>query len=170
MVKKRKRLESPRFAGDAIYELLQRLGGSPERAKLAGLWQNWASAMGDELAEIAIPLGSKGDVLLIMAQDAMQMQELHFQAEEVVERANAYLGCAYFRTARINLCETGASDFEIAQSQSQTALVEKTPAEQGQAIPKRQKLPAPSGKFLSEMDPNSPVARCYAKFAGKKFQ
>ena len=78
----RRKNSGPAQAGDVLSALLASLGGGPERARLSLLWQNWEPVMGPELAPLALPLGRHKDILLIGAEDAMLMQELHLMSGE----------------------------------------------------------------------------------------
>lgn len=153
MVKKiwRKRLPEPFHIGGEIFQLLQAMGGSPGRSRLAILWQSWQEAIGPELAEIAQPLGSRGKILFIGAEDAIQMQELQFLSEDLLDRVNDFLGLPYFESVRFTIFGG-----KICLSEPQ-AYSEVTPC--------CKQAPAHlTGKYLAEMEKNSPVALCYARF------
>lgn len=154
MVKKiwRKRQREPILIGENVYELLEAMGGSQERSRLAQLWANWPLVLGEELAAIASPLGSRGRTLLIRAEDSMQMQELHFLCGTLLEKVNAFLGSEYFVAARLTMLGNG----KICLSED-IAM----PSQPGPDILKKEAL---SGKFLAMMDRKSPVALCYARF------
>ena len=158
--------------GHALLALLAAMGGSPERAGLQRLWDNWVDALGEELADMAQPLGHRsgrrgpraaathdagthdtGAVLLVGAGDAMLLQELRFRGEEILARVNAFLGHAYFSKVQVSL------------PLGRTAPVVSR-AVPGKAAAAAQDEPAPaaSGRFLESMDSASPVARCYACF------
>lgn len=157
--------------GDALLALLKAMGGSPERAGLQRLWDNWAEALGAELAGMAMPLGhhagrrglragarparDAGAVLLVGAGDAMLLQELRFRGDEILARVNAFLGHAYFSRVQVSL-PLGRP----APAVSRAAL-----AGEASAAARDAPAPAASGKFLEAMDSASPVARCYARFA-----
>lgn len=97
---KRSRDGCPTPVGDNIFDLLRKMGGSPERARLVSLWEGWAEAMGEEYAWIS-PKGHKGSVLLVWADDSMEMQEISMLAPRVLERANAWLKSEFFSSLRI---------------------------------------------------------------------
>lgn len=110
--------------------------------------------MGDDLADLARPLGSRGSLLLVGADNAMAMQELVFYGGELVERANAFLGCPYFDHARVNLASGDAGPVALAEEEQKPKA--------------RPQQPLANGKYLEQMDMASPVARCYALFAAQK--
>lgn len=149
---------------DALLGLLESMGGTPERAGLQSLWDNWEKVLGPELAALAQPLGHHGEgkgspapgraALLLAAEDAMLLQELRFRGEEILERVNGFLGQVYFCEVKVSL-PLGRS----APVRSREPLT--APAQE-----EAEREPAARGVFLAGMDGNSPVARCYARFAG----
>lgn len=156
MVKKRAQRRSgyPQPLGDALYGLLEQMGGVPAKSRLSGLWENWAEIMGPELASLMSNYGNRGDLLILGAGSSLQMQNLQFVAAEALDKANAYLGAAYFTAVRVSLY--GA---EKKRQKPFGAPAAKT-------VPGRKR--AASGQYLAEMDMASPVARCYARFAASR--
>ena len=147
----------PAPAGEARSALLASLRGGPERARLSLLWQNWEPVMGPELAPLALPLGRHKDILLIGAEDAMLMQELHLMSGEILERVNAFMESPFFSSIKVSLV--------LNKTVLRTA--ESRPAPEARARPDVPP-PRPSGSLLWKMDPDSPVGRGYARFAGKR--
>ena len=159
--------------GDALRALLMAMGGTPERAGLQNLWDNWEAALGPELAAMAQPLGhhagrggegkspakgeSEGAVLLLGAEDAMLLQELRFRGGEILERVNGFLGHAYFREVKVSL-PLGRRAPERSRAKEKMAR-----RDSGARLPG-----AASGIFLAGMDKTSPVARCYARFVRRQ--
>lgn len=153
--------------GESLAALLEAMGGTPERAGLQRLWDNWETALGAELAALAMPLGQRagrsparagereGATLLLGAEDAMLLQELRFRGDEILARVNAFLGQPYFGAVQVSL-PLGKSAPERSRQDPADASALREPGEAA---------PAPSGVFLRAMDPDSPVARCYARFA-----
>ena len=141
-------------AGSVLDALLARLG-KPEQARLARLWQNWSMVMGPDIAPLAWPLGHRNSTLLVGGEDAMVMQELSMLAGEMLERANAFMDAPFFTDVKVSLA------------------LGKNPLDSIAAVPETRPRPVleigppPTGSHLAEMDPQSPVARCYARFAGK---
>lgn len=159
---------APQGVAEGLAALLESMGGTRERAGLQRLWDNWETALGDELAALALPLGHKaprragagnaggGAILLLAAEDAMLLQELSLRSCEILERVNGFLGQAYFGEVKVSL-----------------AL--------GRSAPVRSRAPAKApargvsgggtlarGIYLEGMDQDSPVARCYARFVRRK--
>lgn len=147
---------------EALLSLLESMGGTPERAGLQSLWDNWEKVLGPELAPLAQPLGHHGDgtgagrgaALLLGAEDAMLLQELRFRGEEILKRVNGFLGRDYFCEVKVSL-----------------PLGRNAPVRSREPAPPSGNVdaggePVARGVFLSRMDRDSPVARCYARFAG----
>ncbi len=87
---------------ERIDSVLERLGDK-NTSVLYQLWQNWKMAMGPQLAEIAIPLGHRHSILIIGGEDNLVLQELAFQTEEILERANAFMDAPYFTKVELRL-------------------------------------------------------------------
>lgn len=146
-------------AGEAMSAFLDGHGGK-ERRHLTALWRNWSVVMGETLAELAFPLGHKGGVLLVGADDVMAMQELSLQSMEILERANAFMDSEFFRQVKVNLM------------QGQQALSRPRPRRPDSPLrPAPPTKPARLGGLVGKLDPDSPVTRCYeaylAMFAGQ---
>lgn len=149
----RSRPAAPAAVASRIFGFLESWGGSGERARLVNLWHAWEKVMGEEIAALGKPLGHRGEILLLGANDALEMQELSLLGEEILEKANNFLGTKYFTRLKPQLA--GAKkplQLRKRRTAGQTPRTSGAPA-------------AASGKFLSGMDMNSPVARCYARFA-----
>ena len=140
-----KRLISMR---EAVEQLLRRY---PRKARLARLWQNWDMVMGPELAALACPLGERKGVLLVGGEDAMVMQELVMQRDEILERANAFFMDGAFFT-----------DVHVSLNLGKRPLDGLTPPPCRERAPVI--LPKLDGSALGSADPDSPAARCYAAF------
>lgn len=139
--------------GEVLSQVLEGLGADPVRMRLIQLWRNWEMVMGPELAPLARPLGHRGDVLLIGAEDAMLMQELHLQSAEILERVNAFMEGPYFACVKVSLC---------FQKTALDAI--RAPAPPPPLPTLRPRL---DGSALRSMRPDSPVARCYARFVAQ---
>lgn len=150
--KRRPRLPTPIPAAEALEPLLELMGGNRSRSRLADLWANWTHIVGNELGALGSPQGSHRQTLVMGADNGMQMQEIAFRAHEFLEAANSYLQCEYFTEMKVGLAKGNKNRKKnnvSSKSKEKIAVLR------------------PSGKFLQEMDMSSPVARCYALFAGK---
>ena len=152
-------------ANEVMASVMAGLGAAPgqgeTRARLQQLWLNWTMVMGPDLAPLARPLGHQRDVLLIGAEDAMLAQELHLMAGEMLERVNAFMEQPFFSAIKVSLL-MGKAGLD------KTAVRTAAP---GRAVsPAKPEPPLAHGLFLEAMDPSSPVARAYARFARRRQQ
>lgn len=144
----------PARTGTILERVFISLGAAPEQAKLNRLWREWAAVLGPDMAPLARPLGHHGDRLLIGAEDALLLQELYYMGPEIVRRVNAFLQEDFFTAVKVSL---------MLDHQDLDA---PGPVAARAAAPAPEPLPAPSGASLGLMDPESAVARCYARFLG----
>lgn len=164
--RKRQKISEPATADRVLTAVLEALGGGPERARLCRLWQNWSMVMGPELAPLALPLGHHKDLLLIGAEDAMLVQELHLLSGEILERVNAFMECPFFSAVKVSLTldKTVLAGAEAQSKEGGSAFAARD-SEPARRAASAEDAARPYGKFLAHMDPASPVARCYARFA-----
>lgn len=143
---------------EALQTLLTSLGGDPVKGRLAEIWRQWKDILGEELAELALPMGTDKKQLLIGVEDALVMQEIQFRKQEILQKVNLRLGEEYFESVRASIM-LGREARETTPSITEPARGAPLPpkAAQGQA----------RGTNLDKMDPNSAVARAYAIFAGR---
>ena len=139
-----------RGVGDLLPDVLAGMGGDPVRLRLVQLWRHWEMVLGPELAPLARPLGHHKDTLLIGAEDAMLMQELHLQSGEILERVNAFMEGPFFAAVKVSLC------FQRTELDN---IVAPTP----RPLPAAER-PQLTGSALEGMRADSAVARCYARF------
>lgn len=156
--KNRRKLEKPVFAGENFFPLLLKMGFSEQRAKLAQLWRNWAEVVGEELAEVAVPIRAKDRALILGAENSMLLMELHYVTGEIKEKINCFLASDYFENVFVELNPEGKNCLLPAENSV-------SPSHESEV---RSFRPTVSGKYLAKMDPSSPVAQCYARFAGLK--
>lgn len=141
-----------RGVGELLPDVLAGLGGDPLRLRLVQLWRHWEMVLGPELAPLARPLGHHKDTLLIGAEDAMLMQELHLQSGEILERVNAFMEGPFFATVKVSL------RFQRTELDN---IVAPAPRPLPLLAPERPQL---TGSALEGMRADSAVARCYARF------
>lgn len=139
-----------RGVGELLPDVLAGLGGDPLRLRLVQLWRHWDMVLGPELAPLARPLGHHKDTLLIGAEDAMLMQELHLQSGEILERVNAFMEGAFFASVKVSLRFQRTELDSIGAPPPPPLLAAERPRLTGSA--------------LDKMRPDSAVARCYARF------
>ena len=144
----------PARTGSVLEKVFISLGASPEQAKLSRLWRSWDAVLGPDLAPLARPLGHHDDKLLIGAEDAVLLQELYYMGPEIVRRVNEFLQEDFFTAVKVSLM----LDHQDLDAPS--------PVLEHSAGRPKEEVPAPSGASLGLMDPESAVARCYARFLG----
>ena len=161
--RKRQKDAQPVPAVEVMASVLAGLGATPGlgegRARLQQLWINWGMVMGPDLAPLARPMGHHRDLLLIGAEDAMLAQELHLMADEILERVNAFMEQPFFNAIKVSLL-MGKAGLD------KTAVPKQTAAQA--AKPPKPEPPNAHGLYLEAMDPSSPVARAYARFARQR--
>ena len=167
--RKRQKDAQPVHAMEVMASVMAGLGAAPgqgeTRARLQQLWLNWAMVMGPDLAPLARPLGHQRDVLLIGAEDAMLAQELHLLAGEILERVNAFMEQPFFGAIKVNLLMGKAGlDKSSLDNAATRKGIKANHTGQGH---KPEPLLA-HGVYLEAMDPTSPVARAYARFARQR--
>lgn len=140
-----------RSVTDALADFLDKRGGA-EHARLTLLWEHWRMVMGVELASLGMPLGHKKDVLHIAAEDSMAAQDLAMQADEVLERVNAFMRCRYFSRIQVELV-MGRNDLSRPAPPLRPKPVETKP-----------RRPENLGSLVGKLDPSSPVTQCYEAY------
>lgn len=153
----RKREHATLSANEAINTLFSHLGGK-DQARLVQLWRHWPMVMGDMLAPLGFPLGHKEKTLLVGAEDAMALQELAMQSEEILERVNAFMSEAFFTKVNVSLM------------QNKPDLARPRPPAQQPGKPAPLPPPPKLGAKLAHMDPDSPVTRCYQAWMNRAEQ
>lgn len=144
----------PARTGSVLEKVFISLGASPEQAKLSRLWRSWDAVLGPDLAPLARPLGHHDDKLLIGAEDAVLLQELYYIGPEIVRRVNEFLQEDFFTAVKVSLM------LDHQDLDAPSPVLERS------AGRPKEEVPAPSGASLGLMDPESAVARCYARFLG----
>ena len=144
----------PARTGRVLKKVFISLGASPEQAKLSRLWRSWDAVLGPDLAPLARPLGHHDDKLLIGAEDAVLLQELYYMGPEIVRRVNEFLQEDFFTAVKVSLM------LDHQDLDAPSPVLERS------AGRPKEEVPAPSGASLGLMDPESAVARCYARFLG----
>ena len=155
--REQRRKTGPLTSERVLDGVLRGLGSSPDQARLSLLWRHWEIVMGPGLAPLARPLGHRDAMLLVGADDAMSLQELHLQSDEILERVNAFMEKPFFRTVKVSLI-LGKTELDGPLRRA-AAFEEDCPP-----LPRS----AADGRYLGGMDPESPVARAYARFAARR--
>lgn len=135
--------------GQGLSALLDSLGAGSPVARLTQLWKNWDHVMGPELAELAFPLGHRRSILIVGGSDNLALQELSFQTEEILERANAFMGEPFFERVELQL---GLGRTPLGLSDGIQPSSRRRPAPE---------KPAGLTGSFQNFDPDSPVGRAY---------
>ena len=137
---------------DILPSALEALGMDADRQRLSRLWECWPFVLGQELAPLACPLGTRDDTLLVGCEDNMCMQEITLRQDEILERVNAFMEKAYFHNVKASLF-MGRNDLSM-------------PPANPHAAPE---IPPSSvrGTYLDAVTTDTPWGRCYAAWAGQ---
>ena len=137
--------------GGKLGSVLSALGNG-EKLMQVRLWQNWEMVMGPDIAPLAWPLGARNDILIVGGEDNLALQELSFMTPEILERVNAFMDAPVFDRVELRLV---MGDRPLDQ------MPDIQPSTRVRPAPPR---PRQLGAHLEEMNPDSPVARCYAAY------
>jgi predicted nucleic acid-binding Zn ribbon protein len=83
------RRRAPRPASDALHAALRR---AAPKTGLAAVQTAWASAVGEQLAAVAVPASERAGTLTIECADAVWAQELDLMQEALLERLREEVG------------------------------------------------------------------------------
>lgn len=145
----RERTKKARSVAEAIHSVL----GTPEAAlelAIARTWRHWPQILGPDIASMVRPLGHRQGTMLLGATNSMVMQEFSYFAQTILDKANAFLGTAYFQKVQIELMAG-----RPALDESLLPPIPPRPTAQA---------PDPIGNLLPCMDPSSPVTSCYRAY------
>jgi hypothetical protein len=137
---------------EAARSALERLGGA-DQGRLVQLWRHWRTVMGPDLADLAIPLGTRKRVLLVGGEDTLAIQELSYQVPEMLERVNAFMTEDQFDKVELRLAPG---------NENPAAGLTGTDVPAG--FGPRPLPPRPADLGGLRLPPGSPVERCYAAY------
>jgi hypothetical protein len=115
---------------------------------LASLWREWPRLFAEAPFDLGRPLGGRDRVLVVGVEDPLAMQELSFARQDLLTRANAFLGEQCFDKVRLELIHGQAP-------------LDATGFSAGAAPPAPLVLPRVGGLDLPR---DTPIGRCYAKY------
>jgi len=131
----------PRFISD-----LDKTGGHA----LIRLWRNWDDLVG-EMASMVRPLGHRGSKIILAAEDPIIMQEAQFLAQPLLEKINGFLGEEVFDKVSFELLNGRVPlDGEIRPEAPEP--------------PRKLKKPNGLGDLDEQIDPDTPLGRCYRAY------
>ncbi len=124
--------------------------GIAKEFELVKLWKNWDRVVGTSIANMARPLGKRGNTLLIGVEDSVVMQELSFYSEEFLKKIEKFLGWQPFDKVKYKLLEDKTPLTELDPLVTERSLI----AGGGQEV-----LPTEIGKL--SLPESSSVGRAY---------
>ncbi|NDV20211.1 DUF721 domain-containing protein [Pseudodesulfovibrio sp. JC047] len=139
----------PRKTSDLMPRFLDKLdttGG----AALVRLWRSWDDLMG-EMAAMARPLGHRGTRIVLAAQDPIVMQEAQYLAPMMLQKINEYLGEEVFDKVVFELLNGRVPLDEVIRPEAPEP-------------PRKLKRPKNLGHVDDQLDPDSPVGKCYRAY------
>jgi hypothetical protein len=135
---------------EPLRDWLSRVDPDGSRYLFNGICKKWAEIVGPETAELVKPLGRRNSTLILGAQDSIVIQEISFLSDRILELINAFCGSDFFDKVRVELLKGRAPlDKKLVKKTSSRMPVKK---------------PENLGCLKKDMDHDSPVARCYAKY------
>ena len=143
------RANKVRRMGSALPNFLDGLDTTGGHA-LVRLWRAWDDLMG-EMAQVARPLGHRRSTIILAAGDPVVMQEAQYIAPLILEKINTFLGEEVFDKVV----------FELLNGR-----VPLDGAIRPEAVepPRKLKKPRDLGELNEELDPDSPVGKCYRAY------
>ncbi|WP_052813365.1 DUF721 domain-containing protein [Desulfonatronum thioautotrophicum] len=102
-----------------LQEVLHEFWSGSDRAlqwRLAEIWSSWPTVVGQEIADLAMPLGRNKSTLLLGVEDALVMQEMHFHAPNILRAVNAALGEKVFDRVHLDLLSGRSSLSAVAEA------------------------------------------------------
>lgn len=146
-LRNRKMLSLP----DGLRNFLSRKKGT-ESMRLARLWLAWGEVLGPELSQMVKPLGNRERTLLLLVEDSMVMQEIHYQLQTILRLVNEYIGTdegVFFTKAQLSLPK-GKQGLDSYKGLEPHVTFEYS-------------VPEPPGldDLVGRFDPNSPIGRCF---------
>lgn len=154
---KRHRISKPVAIQDFCTDLLQKYAKSPHQESLKYLWENWDMIVGEDLLPLAKPLGNKGKILIIGADNPMDLQEIRMYYTEILERANEFLKAFdlvdYFEKI----------EFSLMKGKNSLTEKEHIPEHFNNILPPRPK------KYGGKIDfkGNKSLEKCYEAFCNR---
>ncbi len=86
-----------------IDQIMLAKGYSEIQKKINILYDHWDMTLGEELAQIAFPIGHRGKILLIAGEDSISMNELTYAKDDILERVHTFLEEEYFEKIELHL-------------------------------------------------------------------
>lgn len=136
-----------RALGELIVSFASRADAA-QGFRLAMLWPRWREVLGD-VAPYASPLGHRRSILILGVDDPVAMQESHYDAPDILERVNAFLGQQVFDKIQFDLLQ-GKTPLDAAKNEAITFW--------------RPTRPVIANLGNLRLDPDTAVGRSYAAY------
>lgn len=143
------RVNATKKIGNALPRFLDKLDTTGGYA-LVRLWRAWDDIMG-EMARFAKPLGHRRSTIILAADDPIVMQEAQYLAPMLLGKINDFLGEEVFDKVVFELLN--------GRIPLDGAIRPEAPEP-----PRKLKKPSNLGELKEELDPDSPVGKCYRAY------
>lgn len=152
------RKSQPKLLGSMLQSFVLSRAKDPEQANLHELWKHWEMVLGDELASLAKPLGSRARTLLIGTSNNLELQEVRMQYDDILARANAFMK-AFAHEAYFNKVE-----FSLFRGKSELDKKIELPSHLNGILP-----PRPNSDTYKSIDfgDNHALALCYEAYCAR---
>ena len=154
-IKPKRRPSASLYAPVCFTDYLDSLDKENLQGVLHELWQNWSFIKQKAKIPFGEPLGHKKMTLIMGCDDSIEMQELRMHEQAILKAVNDFLGSTVFKKLRVDLKLDKPSVTQAQSLREQTLKHDQQPDHQAM------------GTYLKDMDPNSAIARCYAKYLKK---
>ena len=138
-----------RLLRSALREYLGSTFQGGKRFRQLRLWKEWGGVVGEDVAALARPLGTRNKTLLLGVEDGAALLETRFYAPQILDDVNAYLGEVCFDKVQCELL------------MGRTPLDERhKPVAETRVLRPPENLGGPNAALPSD----SPVGRCYQAY------
>ncbi len=103
--KARRCASDPTAFSSIVEKVFDEKGNSDVRVKLFHLYEHWDMVLGEDLYTLALPIGHRGKILLVAAEDSIALNELTYMIDEILERVHAFFGEEYFEKVELHLLQ-----------------------------------------------------------------
>ncbi|MCR5813794.1 MAG: DUF721 domain-containing protein [Desulfovibrio sp.] len=155
--KKTERQQRRSFLGPISFtDYLDHLDRENIQGILHNLWKNWPAIKKKLQIEFGEPLGHQKKTLIMGCEDSIEVQELRMHEQDILKVVNEFLGSRVFSKLRVELMLGKAPVTQAQTLREQSVWQDEPPEHQAK------------GTYLKNMDPNSAIARCYARYLKKQ--
>jgi len=153
--RKRHHIASPQHIQTLLDGFILSRAKNPEQADFHELWANWPMILGEDLAEVAKPLGVRNKTLRIGAHNNFELQEIRMQYDDILSRANAFMKAFGHHEFFEKL------EFCLFQGKSPITVKKELPQHLNYTHPPR---PHTIGNTTIDFKDNHALAKCYEAY------